>query len=38
MDVWGQFGGVTAEDCEGIGRVVVVVVVGLEGSFEKDET
>lgn len=37
MDVWGQFRGVTAEDCEGIGRIVVVVV-GLEGSFEKDET
>lgn len=36
MDVWGQFGRVTAEDCEGIGRVVVVV--GLKGGFEKDET
>lgn len=36
MDVCGQFGGVTAEDCEGIVRLVVVV--GLEGGFEKGET
>lgn len=34
MDVWGQFGGVTAEDCEG----VRVVVAGLERGFEKAET